>query len=63
MIKLQDSNIIDILPEAFTSDPKNIALGYALQGAMRRLLEYSRTIKSFCESIYDANLRMVDISP
>lgn len=43
MIKLQDSNIIDILPEVFTSDPKNIALGYALQGAMRRLLEYSRT--------------------
>lgn len=43
MIKLQDSNIIDTLPEAFTSDPKNIALGYALQGAMRRLLEYSRT--------------------
>lgn len=43
MIKLQDSNIIDILPEAFTSDPKNIALGYALQGAMRRLLECSRT--------------------
>ena len=43
MIKLQDSNIIDILPVAFTSDAKNIALGYALQGAMRRLLEYSRT--------------------
>ena len=43
MIKLQDSNITDILPEVFTSDPKNIALGYALQGAMRRLLEYSRT--------------------
>ena len=43
MIKLQDSNITDILPEVFTSDPKNVALGYALQGAMRRLLEYSRT--------------------
>lgn len=43
MIKLRDSNITDILPEAFTSDPQNIALGYALQRAMKRLLGYSRT--------------------
>lgn len=41
MIKLKDSNITDIMPEAFTSDAKNIALGYALQRATQRLLQYS----------------------
>ena len=61
MIKLQDSNIIDILPEAFTSDPKNIALGYALQRAIQRLIGYSRTtsVYSTIETADDSVLDML----
>lgn len=42
MIRLQDSNITDILPEKFKADPKNIALGYALSNATKRLIEYEK---------------------
>lgn len=61
MIKLWDSNITDILPEAFTSDPRNIALGYALQRAMKRLLEYSRTtsVYSSIDAADDTTLDML----
>lgn len=40
MIKLKDSNIVDILPEVFANDAKVQALGYAIQKAMQRFLEF-----------------------
>ena len=61
MIKLQDSNITDILPESFTSDPRNIALGYALNNAMKRLLAYSgaTSVYSTIDTAKDAVLDML----
>lgn len=60
MIKLKDSNITDIMPEAFTSDPKNIALGYALQRAMQRLLVYSGATSVYA-TIDTANDAVLDM--
>lgn len=61
MIKLQDSNITDILPESFTIDPRNIALGYALHNAMKRLLSYSgaTSVYSTIDTANDAVLDML----
>lgn len=44
MIKLFDSNITDILPEFLTQKPEVIALGYALNKAVQRLLGYCQNI-------------------
>lgn len=44
MINLYDSNITDILPEAFSESPKVKALGYALNKAMQRLMNYCKNI-------------------
>ncbi len=54
MIKLYDSSITDILPEAIKEKPEVIALGYALKMAVRRLMDYCENI-----SIYAA----IDILP
>ena len=40
MIKLNDSNITDILPEVFAKKPEVIALGYAINQAMQRMIDY-----------------------
>ncbi len=40
MINLYDSNITDILPESLSNDPKVQALGYAIERAMQRLINY-----------------------
>lgn len=42
MIKLYNSNITDILPEALSGKNEVIALGYAINKAMQRLIEYCR---------------------
>lgn len=42
MIKLYNSNITDILPEAIASKPEVISIGYAIEKAMQRFLEYCR---------------------
>jgi phage tail P2-like protein len=47
MIKLYDSNITDILPEALASDPNVIAVGYAIQQGVRRLVEYCQNISVY----------------
>ena len=60
MIKLKDSNITDILPEVFTKEPKTIALGYALQRAMQRLLKYSETTSVYA-TIDTANDAVLDM--
>lgn len=44
MINLFDSNITDIMPEYFAYDPKVQALGYALQRANKRLIDYCENI-------------------
>ena len=44
MIKLYDSNITDILPEALAEDPRVQALGYALGRGIQRLIGYSQNI-------------------
>ena len=44
MIKLYDSNITYILPEVFAKDPDVIALGYALNKAIQRLIGYCQNI-------------------
>ena len=49
MINLFNSNITDILPEALADDVKVQALGYAIQKAMRRLLNYCQNT-----SVYSA---------
>lgn len=54
MIKLYDSNITDILPEIFAYDPQVQALGYAINKAMQRLMDYCQNI-----SIYAA----IDTAP
>lgn len=59
MIKLNDSHITAILPEALASDPKTKALSYALNRAMQRLLGYCQnigvynTIDTLTEQILD----------
>ncbi len=60
MIKLKDSNITDIMPEVFTGDAKNIALGYALQRAMQRLLLYSGATSVYA-TIDTANNAVLDM--
>ena len=47
MIDLYNSDITDILPEVFSYDPKVIALGYAIQKAMQRLITYCKNIGVF----------------
>lgn len=61
MISLKDSNITDILPEAFAKDAGNIALGYALHRAMNRLLDYSRATSVYAaiDAADDAVLDML----
>lgn len=49
MIKLYDSNITDILPESLSKKPEVVALGYALNKAIQRLLGYCQNI-----GIYDS---------
>lgn len=44
MINLYDSNITDILPEPLSRDPNVQALGYAVQKAMQRLIDYCQNI-------------------
>ena len=44
MIKLNDSNIINILPEALANNAKTVALGYALNKAMQRMIGYCQNI-------------------
>lgn len=44
MIKLYDSNITDILPEALAEDPRVQALGYALSCGIQRLIGYCQNI-------------------
>lgn len=40
MIKLKDSDIVNILPEVFVSDARVQALGYALKKSMQRFLDF-----------------------
>lgn len=47
MINLYDSNITDILPEVFTKKPEVIALGYALNKAIQRLIDYCQNISIY----------------
>ena len=47
MIKLYDSNITDILPESISEDPAVQALGYAVQRAMQRLIDYCQNINIY----------------
>lgn len=47
MVKLYDSNITDILPEVFAADPKVKALGYAINKAMQRLMDYCQNISVY----------------
>lgn len=47
MISLYQSNITDILPEVFAEDAKVKALGYAVQKAVRRLIDYCRNISVY----------------
>ncbi len=47
MIRLYDSDIVDILPETLASRPNVIALGYALHKAMQRLIGYCQNISVF----------------
>lgn len=47
MISLYNSNITDILPEVFADNVKVKALGYAIQKAMQRLIEYCENISVF----------------
>lgn len=47
MINLYDSNITDILPEAFIEKPEVIALGYALNRAMQRWIGYCQNISVY----------------
>ena len=42
MIKLYDSNITDILPEALAKRPEVQALGYAINKAMQRWMDYCK---------------------
>lgn len=44
MISLYDSNIVDILPEHFKTQPEAQALSYALSRGMKRLIEYCQHI-------------------
>jgi P2-related tail formation protein len=47
MINLYDSNITDILPGSLVADPNVIAVGYAIQQGVRRLIEYCRNISVY----------------
>lgn len=47
MIDLYSSNITDILPEAFRKEPEVIALGYAVNKAMQRLVDYCQNISIY----------------
>lgn len=47
MINLYDSNITDILLEAFIEKPEVIALGYALNRAMQRWIGYCQNISVY----------------
>lgn len=47
MVKLYDSNITDILPEVFANNPKVKALGYAINKAMQRLINYCQNISIY----------------
>ena len=47
MINLYNSHITDILPPYLAKNPKTQALSYALNGAMQRLLDYSRNISVY----------------
>ena len=49
MINLYESNITDILPETLKKDPNVQALGYAIQKALQKLMDYCQNI-----SIYPA---------
>lgn len=44
MINLRNSDITKILPDALASDAKTVALGYALNKAMQRLMDYCKNI-------------------
>ena len=47
MINLYDSNITDILPSVLSEDPRVQALGYAIQRAMQRLIDYCQNINIY----------------
>ena len=47
MINLYNSNITDILPEALAEDPKVKALGYAINKAMQRMMDYCQNISVY----------------
>lgn len=47
MINLYNSNITDILPKVFVEKPEVIALGYALNKAMQRLIDYCQNVSIY----------------
>lgn len=47
MTKLDESNIIQILPDIFTKKPDVIALGYAISQEIRRLITYCSSISVY----------------
>ncbi len=61
MIKLYDSNITDILPEALSGRANVAALGYAVNRAMQRLIEYCRgtSVYAVIDSVPDNVLDML----
>lgn len=60
MINLYNSNIVDILPEHFKTQPKVQALSYALSKGMKRLVEYCQNIGIYV-SIDTASHEVLDI--
>lgn len=60
MISLYDSNIVDILPEHFKTQPEAQALSYALSRRMKRLIEYCQHIGIYA-SIDTAPHEVLDI--
>lgn len=60
MINLYDSNITDILPEALAESPNVKALGYALNKAMQRLMNYCKNIGIY-NSIDTAPEQILDL--
>ena len=48
MIKLYDSEIIDILPSHFRNDPDVQAMSYALKKMNQKILDYTKKIGVYC---------------
>lgn len=60
MIDIFDSRILDILPQSLSSKPEVQAISYAINMAMRRVLQYREGIKIFSD-IEEATNQVLDM--